>query len=131
MAEDLAATLIDLERARCRAITNVDIAALKAISSEDFTYTHTGGQTDALATFLTGAAEHPREIMRSGDPQVRFYGDVAVMTGMVHSTFPARDGGTEPIELDSHALQVWVKQDGSWKHAAFAASAQLPDSLRG
>ncbi len=131
MPDDLTAQLIDLEHARCLAITNADIPALELLNSGDLTYTHTGGQTEDLESFLSNIGKYPRVITRSDDLQVRIYGDVAVMTGTLHATFPPRDGGSEPIKLDSHALQVWVKQGDGWKQAAFAASAQLPDSLRG
>ena len=131
MTDDLTAQLIELEHARCLAMTRADIPALEAINSADLTYTHTGGQTEDLPSFLANIRKYPRVITRHDDLQVRVYGDVAVMTGTLHASFPARDGGSEPIEMDSHALQVWVKQDDSWRQAAFAASAQLPDSLRG
>jgi ketosteroid isomerase-like protein len=130
MLDDLTAQLVQLEHRRCLAITNADIAALKQLNSDDLTYTHTGGQTEDLQSFLTNIAKYPREITRGDDLTVRIYGDVAVLTGTLHATFPARDGGSEPIALDSHALQVWVRQGDSWKQSAFAASAQLPDSLR-
>jgi hypothetical protein len=131
MPDDLTAQLVDLEHARCLAITNGDIPTLEALNRDDLTYTHTGGQTEDLSSFLSNIGTYPRVITRSDDLTVRVYGDVAVMTGTLHATFPARDGGTEPIALDSHALQVWVKEGESWKQSAFAASAQLPDSLRG
>ncbi len=131
MPDDLTAQLIDLEHARCLAITNADIPALELLNSGDLTYTHTGGQTEDLQAFLSNIAKYPREITRGDDLHIRIYGDVAVMTGTLHATFPARDGGGETIKLDSHALQVWVKHGESWKQCAFAASAQLPDSLRG
>jgi ketosteroid isomerase-like protein len=130
MLDDLSTQLVELEHRRCLAITNADLAALEQLNSSDLTYTHTGGQTEDLQSFLSNIAEYPREITRSDDLTVRVYGDVAVMTGTLHATFPARDGGSEPIKLDSHALQVWVKQGDNWKQSAFAASAQLPDSLR-
>src|SRR5579871_471661 len=130
MPDDLTAQLIDLEHARCAAITNADIATLELLNSDDLTYTHTGGQTEDRESFLSNIAKYPREITRSDDLRVRLYGDVAVMTGTLHATFPAPDGA-EPIQLDSHALQVWVRDGESWKQSAFAASAQLPDALRG
>jgi ketosteroid isomerase-like protein len=130
MQEDLTAQLVDLEHARCLAITSVDIDALRAMNSDDLTYTHTGGMTEDLEAFLASIAKHPREITRKDDLEVRLYGDVAVMTGWLHATFPHPEGGGERVELDSHALQVWVKEGESWKHTAFAASAQLPDALR-
>src|SRR5579871_6865737 len=110
MTDDLTAQLIELEHARCLAITTADIAALEELNSADLSYTHTGGQTEDLASFLANIAKYPREITRADDLHVRVYGDVAVMTGTLHAIFPARDGGTEPIGRDSHALQVWVKQ---------------------
>jgi ketosteroid isomerase-like protein len=131
MSDELIAQLVELEHARCLAITNADIPALEQLNSEDLTYTHTGGQTEDLTAFLSNISKYPREITRSDDLTVRVYGDVAVMTGTLHASFPARDGSGEPIELDSHALQVWVKRGEDWKQSAFAASAQLPDSLRG
>lgn len=130
MTDNLTAELVELEHRRCRAITDADIAALERLNSDDLTYTHTGGQTEDLQSFLSNIARYPREITRGDDLTVRVYGDVAVMTGTLHATFPARDGGGEPIALDSHALQVWIKQLDGWKQSAFAASAQLPDSLR-
>jgi hypothetical protein len=130
MADDLIAQLIELEHARCLAITNGDVAALQELNSSDLTYTHTGGQTEDLESFLGNLVKYPREVWRSDDLTVRVYGGTAVMTGTLHATFPARDGGSERIALDSHALQVWVKQGESWKQCAFAASAQLPDALR-
>ena len=131
MTDDTTAQLIELEHARCLAITRADIAALEKLNSEDLTYTHTGGQTEDLTSFLANIAKYRREITRGDDLRVRLYGDVAVLTGTLHATFPARDPGGEPIALDSHALQVWVRQGDGWKQSAFAASAQLPDALRG
>ena len=48
MPDDLTAQLVDLEHARCLAITNADIPALELLNSGDLTYTHTGGQTEDL-----------------------------------------------------------------------------------
>jgi len=131
MADDLTAQLLELESARCLAITNGDVEPLKALNSADLTYTHTGGQTEDLESFLSNLVKYPRKVWRGDDLTVRVYGDTAVMTGTLHASFPARDGSGGVIPLDSHALQVWVKQEAGWQQTAFAASAQLPEALRG
>ena len=106
------------------------VATLEKLNSDDLTYTHTGGQTEDLPSLPGQPGAFLREVWRGDDVTVRVYGDTAVMTGTLHASFPARDGSAERISLDSHALQVWLSGQKGWKQAAFAASAQLPDSLR-
>ena len=55
------------------------------------------------------------EIVDDAGAVVRIYGDVAVMTGTLHAHFPKAGPGETPVDFDAHALQVWAKQDGSWK----------------
>lgn len=130
MTDDLTAQLLELEQTRCAATSHNDAAALRAINTDDLTYTHTTGMVDSLASLVASLDSVPREITRGDDLQVRFYGDVAVMTGSLIARFPKPLGADGPIELHTQALQVWVRTGDSWKQAAFAASGQLPASMR-
>jgi ketosteroid isomerase-like protein len=129
MNDDLTAQLIDLEHARCVATSNGDAAALVQMNTDDLTYTHTTGIVDDIESLLASLDGVPRQITRGDDLRVRFYGDVAVMTGSLTARFPTPQGGGGPLELETQALQVWVKSGESWKQAAFAASGQLPAAM--
>jgi ketosteroid isomerase-like protein len=129
MPDEIIARLVALEHARCAAVSNSDAAAVELLNGDDLTYTHNTGMTEDLRAHLVSLSAYERHLSRTDDLTVRVYGDVAVMTGTVHAGYPAAGPGGTPVEFDAHALQVWVKQDESWKQVAFASSGQLPDTL--
>ena len=128
--EQLIAQLIELERARCAAISSDDRAAVDELTGDTLTYTHSTAVTEDRDAHLASLGTYPRRLSRPEAPLVRLYGDVAVMTGPVHAHFPEAGPGKTPVDFGAHALQVWVRQNGSWKQVAFASSGQLPDSIR-
>jgi ketosteroid isomerase-like protein len=130
MSDEIIDQLVGLEHARCIAVSNSDAAAVELLNSGDLTYTHNTGMTEDLQAHLKSLSAYERHLSRTDDLTVRVYGDVVVMTGTVHAAYPTAGPGGTPVEFDAHGLQVWVKQDDGWKQVAFAASGQLPDSLR-
>jgi hypothetical protein len=51
------------------------------------------------------------------DIEIRFYGPVAVMSGIALTS--GRMGGGEPITLKVKALQVWIETTEGWQMVAF------------
>ena len=122
-AEDAAAhEVLELERARCAAISKQDWDALSALLSDDLTHTHITGVTQDKAAYLAHVQKNPRRVERR-DLKVRIYGDVAVVTGPQINVLET-DGGTTEVAIES--LQVWARHDGTWRMVAFASSGQRP-----
>jgi ketosteroid isomerase-like protein len=120
-AEDAAADeVLELERARCAAISEQDWDALSALLSDDLTHTHITGVTQDKAAYLAHVQKNPRRVERR-DLKVRIYGDVAVVTGPQVNLLES-DGGTTEVAIES--LQVWTRRDGTWRVVAFASSGQ-------
>jgi hypothetical protein len=129
MTDDLTTHLIALEHARCAAISSGDRAALEELTGDEVSFTHSTGFTEDRAAHLDSLGAYERQLTRGDDLKVRFYGDTAVMTGTLKAHFPKAGLGDSPVDFDCHAIGVWVKQDQSWKHVAFASSGQLPEAL--
>jgi hypothetical protein len=130
MTDDLKAHLIDLEKARCAAVSSGDRAALEALTADEISFTHSTGFTEDRAAHLASLGTYERQLTRGDDLTVRFFGETAVIAGTLHAHFPKAGTGGTPVDFDCHALGVWAKQGESWKQVAFASSGQLPDSLR-
>jgi ketosteroid isomerase-like protein len=119
------AELLDLESRRCGAISSGDLEALEYLLDDEMTHTHRNGRMQNKAEYLDGLSGNPRDTTRE-EVQVRLFGDVAVLTGPLVNTFPAKDGES-PRVVRNQVLQVWVRRGDSWKEAAFASSP-LPES---
>ncbi len=117
--------LIALEITRCEAISAGDLDAVAALLADDLTHTHVTGATQNKAALLAGLKSRPRTTTRD-DLRVRVYGDTAVMTGTLRNVFPPTEPGGDPVEMEAHALQVWVKTEPGWLQVAFAASGSAP-----
>ena len=122
-AKDAAADeVLELERARCAAISKQDWDALSALLADDLTHTHITGVTQDKAAYLAHVQKNPRRVERR-DLKVRIYGDVAVVTGPQVNLLES-DGGMTEVAIES--LQVWTRRDGTWRVVAFASSGQRP-----
>ena len=109
------AELLRLEAERCRAISEQDWPALDRLLASTLSHTHMNGLTQDRATYLAHVQQRPRVTTR-GDLSVRVYGDTAVISGPMWNTAP----GSAPVQAT--VLQVWVREEGGWRQAAFQAS---------
>ena len=112
--------LTEINRAQAAyraALLDSDAAMLAKIWSDDYTFTNSRGmflsKDDRLKNVETGATEL-KSIKETGR-EVRFYGDVAVVTGEV--TLEARFSGLGGSG-DYRYINVWVKRGGRWQLAA-------------
>jgi hypothetical protein len=102
-----------------------DVAALDAMLTDDFTYTHNSGFIEGKAEYLgriaDGAVRYGRGERLSHD--VRIHGATAIMTGHMRMMVHASD---RDIQLDNLFLAVWVFEGGTWRLAAWASTAYRP-----
>ncbi len=127
---DATEELMRLEHARCEAISSSDLDTLADLLADDLTHTHVSGRTDDKASYLASLAGHPRTTTRGDDVRVRFCGDVAVMTGTQRNIMAPSEPEGEPVVMDVHVLQVWVKAESGYKQLAFASSGQAPGASK-
>ena len=107
--------LLELDRDRCRAVSEGDHGRLAELLAEDLVHVHATGHHQNKRDFIETIKKSPRTSKR-GEVKVRVYGDVAVMTGPQFNEM--RDG--ERTEL--MVTQVWVRRDGGWQQASFHGS---------
>lgn len=121
MANDEAAVL-DLEDRRLRAMEASDAEALLGLLRDDHVHVLANG----VVIDKAGVAQSLRNVPRTVEPrkpQVRVYGDIAVMTGpqINHEQI---NGETVIVRL--FVTQVAQRTDGDWKFVSMHAT-RLPD----
>jgi hypothetical protein len=104
--------LIDLDRTRCKAISEGDIATLETIVADDLSHVHQSGKHVNKEEFLDGIKKIPRLVSRE-DLSVHMYGTFALMTGVQTNTMPDKP----PIHL--FVTQVWIKTPTGWQQISF------------
>jgi ketosteroid isomerase-like protein len=114
---DLAA-VIDLENRRIAAVNDGDVNTIDQLLSEDCTQVHANGRIDNKASLLD-LERTTRRTIEPRNPDVRLYGNVAILTGpALHHAIV--DGA--PVEYRIYTTQVAVKQNGKWRFAAVQAT---------
>jgi ketosteroid isomerase-like protein len=108
-----------------RAFADADASALDPMLTKDYVHTNWDGAVLGKSGWLDYVRSR-RAQLDSGtlridahttdDLKVRLYGDVAVVTG--RNTTRGKRGG-DAFETRIRFTHVWVKQDGSWRRAAF------------
>lgn len=110
--------ILALEDRRYAAMLAGDVAALDELSSDALVYTHSRGDRDTKASYLSRVAEgffvyheiaHPVEKLVVNDAAALVFGRMSAR---------ARVGGEER-RLDNACLAVWLREAGGWKFAAF------------
>lgn len=112
------------QEARFAATIKADLAGLSALLADDMTYGHSNSKIETKAEFLdlikTGHYQYksiaPREVA------ARLYGDTALLSGLADIDVVS---GGQPVSVKLRFLEVWVKQGGRWKLAAWQ-STRLP-----
>ena len=117
--------LNQLEEKRYAALIAGDWSALDSLLADEFFYNQAGGASVTKAAFLdymkAGEAK-VRKAVRE-ETKIRFYGDMAVVTGISHVDVTVK--GEDKV-LHSRYLHIWTKKNDAWKLAARQAT-YLPD----
>lgn len=110
-----------LDRKWAEATMHADTAALNQILADDLTYTHTGGNTQTKADFISSLRENKIRYnsIEFEDANARIYGNTIVISSHVRVkvTVDGRDVSLHPI-----FLHVWVKRNGRWQLVAHQAT---------
>jgi len=114
------------EKAWATATVAGDEGTLKKVLSDDLAYTHSNGEADTKAVYIsnlkTGARKYIKLTHESMD--VRLYGNTAVLSGNVQVETSQKGVAASPAHL--RILHVWVLQGGQWQLVAHQ-SLRLPN----
>lgn len=120
--------LVELETARCAAISACDLETLSDMLRDDYIHVYGGGLSSGKQGWIEHIAEVPR-IPERKELQVRVYGDTAVLTGkMINRIRPSDDakpsdaiGKRVPVKEDvqAFATQVAIRENGVWQFCSF------------
>ena len=113
--------IVELERARLKAMIDADSDALNSILSDDLTYIHTTTREDSkkslIGSLVSGRLSY--ESMDTEDVKVRIYGDAAVVTGS--AAIKVSSGG-RLLEFSILFTDVYAKQEGRWQMVAWQST---------
>ncbi len=123
-ARTLEREVLQVQAVRFQAMIDVDIAKLGSILADDLTYTHTTGQTETKAEFLSTLQSQTLryESIEPKNVQVRIYGSTAVVTGLSEMRVTAQD---QELAFAIRFIEVYGRKDGSWQLVAWQ-STRLP-----
>ncbi|HET8549933.1 MAG TPA: nuclear transport factor 2 family protein [Bryobacteraceae bacterium] len=126
MAADRSADAVKAaEKTWATATVAGDEAALKQVLADDLTYTHSNGETDTKAVYIsnlkTGARKYHKLDHESMD--VRLYGTTAVLTATARVETSQKGGSVNPAHL--RFIHVWILHSGRWQLVAHQ-SLRLP-----
>ena len=115
-------TILTLEKRRQTALIAEDFAALDMLLADDLIHIHAGGNADTKAQYfglietLCGFVAIDRPT-----PEVRFLGDVAIVTGPMSHTVKIKPTG-QVRTMDAFGTQVWAPHGGTWRLVLYQAS---------
>ena len=112
------AAVVELEKRRIAAVNTGDVDTIGRLLSDDFTQVHANGRIDNKASLLN-LERTTRRTVEPRNPDIRFYGDVAILTGpaLHHATVNG-----SPVEYRIFTTQVAVKKSGKWQFVAVQAT---------
>jgi ketosteroid isomerase-like protein len=114
------------ETAWAKATVAGDEATLKQVLAEDLTYTHSNGEIDTRAVFIsnlkTGARKYHK--VNHESMNVRLYGNTAVLMATAQVETSQKGGAVNPAHL--RFIHVWILQNGRWQMVAHQ-SLRLPN----
>jgi hypothetical protein len=120
------AQVIAREKARQTALIAADFRALDQILDDDLIHVHGGGNVDGkaqyfdlLKTLFTFTAIERKE------PDIRFLGDAALMTGEMTQTVRLTASG-EVKTIRAFGTQVWAMRAGEWRQVLYQATEIVP-----
>ena len=112
-----------------KVIVAKDRAAVEANMAEDFRQIDRAGNVETKATFVDGLMAPDLEIdpYTVEDLDIRFYGDVALLSGRTRLT--GRYAG-EHFTSHYRYIDVYVRREGAWKIVSVQISP-IPDAAAG
>ncbi|HTJ62259.1 MAG TPA: nuclear transport factor 2 family protein [Alphaproteobacteria bacterium] len=120
------AQLLEQEHRRQAALIAGDFTALDRILADDLIHVHGGGNVDdkaqylgLLRTLFTFVAIERR------NPDIRFLGDAALMTGEMTQTVRLNATG-EVKTISAFGTQVWARRGGEWQQLLYQATEIVP-----
>ena len=118
-------TLIDLDARRMKAMTDGDVATLKAILADDLSYFHSSAKVDTKKSLIEGMESGVTSFdpIEPADVEARVYGSSGVVTGTAQFKVSTRG---QKLEFGVRFTDVWVQMDGDWRMVAWQ-STKLSD----
>ena len=118
-------TLIDLDARRMKAMTDGDVATLKAILADDLSYFHSSARVDTKKSLIEGMESGVTSFdsIEPADVEARVYGSSGVVTGTAR--FRVSTQGRK-LDFGVRFTDVWVQKDGDWRMVAWQ-STKLSD----
>jgi ketosteroid isomerase-like protein len=103
-----------------------DEATLKQLLADDLVYTHSNGETDTKAVYISNLKTGVRKYHKLDHESIdvaRIYGNTAVLQATAQVETSQKGGKPNPAHL--RFLHVWVMQNGRWQLVAHQ-SLRLP-----
>ena len=125
-AERSADGVKESEKTWAAATVAADEARLRSVLADDLTYTHSNGETDTKAVYISNLKDGTRKYSKLEHEamDVRLYGDTAVLSGTLQVAVASRGGS--PNQMRMRILHVWTWKDGRWQMVAHQ-SLRLPN----
>lgn len=109
--------LVTVQRARLDAAVAGDVAALEGLLADDLTYFHSSARVDTKTSFIDSVREgRPFKAIVIEDQRVRVFGDVGVITAVMHITLR---GAEQDRILNVRCTDVWARRQGRWQEVAW------------
>ena len=122
MSDPRRTALLKLEEARRAALVAADFDALDRLLADDLVHVHGTGIPGGKAHYFEDIRNRFSfvEITR-GEPEIRFLGDAALMTGpMLHKVRLKATG--DIVTMAAFGTQIWVPAGGGWKQIFYQAT---------
>ena len=113
--------IINLDRQRMTAMTQMDLATLEVLLSDDLVYTHAMGRVDTKRSLIADIASRSVvfEAMEPFDVNAQDFGSVVVLTGLTRTRI-TRNG--KPLAISTRFTDVWANNSGEWQMVAWQAT---------
>ena len=111
-----------IEKDRAAAVTRADVAALDAVTSDDYSLIDRNGRVRDKAQTMSAIKTGDIKITSNevSDLKVRVYGDTAVVTGRADTKGTI---GGKDVSGPMLFTRVYVKKSGRWQSVAFQQTA--------
>ena len=126
MSDPRTAEILAVDAQRRAALIACDLPVLDRLFADDMIHIHSTGYAGGKAAYLHDLQTIFEfiEIDRH-DLEVRFLGDVALLTGPMTHRVRLRSNG-DIVIVDAFGSQIWVPCEGGWKQVFYQATVVKP-----